>query len=121
MIYSHSGDIGDTIYSLPTIRAFGGGHLRLFPTLYTGCRMTPERAHSIATLVMHQDYIFSCEYAEHPEGTNLDRWRNHYLHGQPLADMPLKAWRCRIRKAPHLSSSIVPRAVITTASHGSAY
>ena len=34
--YSHSGDVGDLLAALPTIKARGGGKLALFPASYTG-------------------------------------------------------------------------------------
>jgi hypothetical protein len=85
-IFSTAGDCGAIIYSLPAVRALGGGAIRLFPAAYTTARMTPALAQSLATLLRCQPYIMSCEFAERPEGTNLDNWRQRYRSDLNIAE-----------------------------------
>ncbi|WP_020469326.1 glycosyltransferase family protein [Zavarzinella formosa] len=86
-VFSHSGDIGDLIAALPTMKALGGGRLNLFPSRHTGHRMTPERAASLKPLLEIQPYVSSVQWSEGPVGTNLDKWRSHYKTNLNLADM----------------------------------
>lgn len=60
--FLHAGDYGDIIYSLPTIRALGGGALYLGPVDGTRLKMTPERAEAMATLLRIQPYIAECKF-----------------------------------------------------------
>jgi hypothetical protein len=88
----HAGDIGDIIYSLPTIRFLGGGKLYLCPASFTDTLMTPERAANIATLIECQPYITSVQYRDKPTGFNLNQWRMPHCHfkiGTTLAAMCL--------------------------------
>ncbi|OWK45744.1 TylF/MycF/NovP-related O-methyltransferase [Fimbriiglobus ruber] len=85
--FSHSGDIGDLIAALATVKALGGGHLRLFPSSHTGYRMTRERAESLRPLLEAQTYLASVQWAEGPTGTNLDAWRGRYNSRLNIADM----------------------------------
>lgn len=60
--FCHAGDAGDIIYSLPTIRALGGGALCLGPVDGTRMKMTPARAEALATLLRIQPYISECKF-----------------------------------------------------------
>lgn len=78
-IYHHTGDMGDVIYSLPTIKAIGPGMLWLSPEnhfaypLPTHTPVTPEWAASLASLLNLQDYIFRCQYTPaYPHSTDYD-------------------------------------------------
>ena len=79
--FAHAGDLGDIIYSLPTIRALGGGVLRLRPAGYTDKPMTQERADLLIPLIEKQPYIervyFDASPHEVPGEVNLDRFRAH--------------------------------------------
>jgi len=87
-VFVHSGDIGDIIYGLPTIKALGGGHLRLIHTPgKTAHGMTETKAERLATLLRVQPYIHSCEFST-GSGTSIDGFRHHGAHGN-LADMHL--------------------------------
>lgn len=86
-VFSHSGDQGDLLAHLPIVRGLGGGKLILFPSSYTGYRMTPERVANMAPLLLSQPYIHGVEWASVPSGRNLDDWRNHYKHGLNITDM----------------------------------
>lgn len=79
--FSHSGDYGDTIFSLATVRAAalaGNDRARfwLYPSQKTTARMTPEHAAVIAPLIECQPYISEVGWAEYA-GSNLDGWRDH--------------------------------------------
>jgi predicted O-methyltransferase YrrM len=90
MIYSHSGDLGDTVAACALVRELGGGELVLYPT-NTRDRMTPARAAVIAPLLERQHYITGVRYSDHPAAEepnlNLDHWRHNYKCGLNLADM----------------------------------
>jgi hypothetical protein len=89
--FVHSGDLGDIIYSLPAIRACGGGKLYLSPG--PGCRelMTQARADVIAPLLRAQDYITGVEFSAEPKDHALNRFRALLKPGMPLADAHLLA------------------------------
>jgi hypothetical protein len=53
--FKHSGDIGDIIYSLPTIKGLGGGTLYLNPKGYT--KFTKESLDLLKPLLESQEYI----------------------------------------------------------------
>jgi hypothetical protein len=91
-VFSHSGDVGDLIAALPTIRALGGGHLRLFSSGHTSHPMTPQKVDSVASLLQRQSYLKSVRFAQSPEGTNLDEWRNHYRGHLNISDMVAEAF-----------------------------
>lgn len=87
--FSHSGDVGDIIYSLPTIRACGGGDLVLFN--YPGRTahpMTKEKAARIATLLEYQAYIGKVTWSDGHPDSSLNGFRDHRSAGN-LADMHL--------------------------------
>lgn len=81
-VFGHSGDIGDIIYSLPTIRAAGGGELVLFN--YPGRTyqpMTEDRCNRLRPLLEYQDYISAVTFSETPRDTSLNGFRDHKRHG----------------------------------------
>lgn len=70
-IFHHSGDMGDVIYALPSIRALGGGVLFLspdnkfpfpFPTRWSKAGGPPEWADSLRSLCNVQPYIWNTIY-----------------------------------------------------------
>jgi len=76
LIFTHSGDAGDTIYSLPVIQALGGGVLFISPfnkypfpndSKWTQKGGGPEFVDSLRPLIDAQPYI----------------WRTQYTHGFP--------------------------------------
>lgn len=88
-MFVHSGDIGDIIYAMPTIKAKGGGHLRLIHTPgRTSHGMSHAKAERLATLLRKQSYIESCEFSTEHQGTSIDGFRDHGGHGN-LTDMHL--------------------------------
>lgn len=73
----HSGDVGDAVYAMPTIRALGGGHLVFRPKNYVREPMFPEKVDRIATFFASQPYILTVQYMSHVEYCthNLDDFR----------------------------------------------
>lgn len=53
--FSHSGKLGDLVYSLPAVRALGGGHL--FLKLYGLGQLSEESSLSMLSLLTTQPYI----------------------------------------------------------------
>jgi hypothetical protein len=90
-VFSSAGDCGDVLYSLPAVQALGGGALRLVPAAYTTARMTSATAESLATLLRCQPYVAGCEFAEWPEGVDLDSWRRRYRSDLNVADLVCEA------------------------------
>jgi hypothetical protein len=90
MIFSCSGDFGDIVYGLASVKYIvgdGEADYRLYPAPVTGNRMTPERAAIITPLLMAQPYISSVEYGDGPKGLDLDGWRRRPYKGHlNLAD-----------------------------------
>lgn len=83
-VFHHTGELGDVIYSLPTIAALGGGVLYLsadnrFPYPRPTREMpSPNRVNSLASLIEAQDYI----------------WRVQFTHGLPYStDYDLNRFR----------------------------
>lgn len=73
--FFHSGDFGDIIYALPTIRALGGGSLVIGPSKHwkTRLRMSPEHVEILRPLLMLQPYIHDVRYADDvPDNTDID-------------------------------------------------
>jgi SAM-dependent methyltransferase len=65
-VFFHSGDFGDIIYALPTIRALGGGKLIIGPSTRwkTRLRMCPEHVDTLRPLLAIQPYIRELEFCE---------------------------------------------------------
>lgn len=92
LIYHHSGDYGDIIYSLPTIKALGEGvlwfshdnHWR-FPA---DTRLRPDYhwAENIQGLLNQQEYIWNAQYTPswpHSCDFDLNEFRKAYIHTGP--------------------------------------
>lgn len=75
-IFYHSGDLGDIIYSLPTVRELGGGDLTLGPdnrtNMSTREKMTPARAALITPLLEAQPYVHAVAHGPLPPTTRYD-------------------------------------------------
>lgn len=102
-MFSHSGDIGDIIYALPTIKAKGGGELVLFN--YPGRTyqpMTEKRYLTMKPLLDYQSYIFKSRFSELHEDTSLNGFRHHTKNGENCSDWHLCThgldWKYRIEK-----------------------
>lgn len=89
-IFTHSGDIGDIVYSLPTIRAKGGGKLILFDSPgKTAHGMTKEKVERLRPLLEFQDYIYSLEWSDIPIESSLNGFRDHVRAHGNLTDAHL--------------------------------
>jgi hypothetical protein len=95
--FVHGGDMGDIIYSLPTIRDLGGGELILSP-FETYTDLTIEKIGFLTSLLEKQEYIKSVSVGSFVKGmTNLDDFRNKgfSLHKENLAKMYCKTFGVR--------------------------
>lgn len=81
--FTHAGDLGDIIYSLPAIKACGGGKLILFDQPgRTAHGMSEGKAKRLATLLEYQDYIHSVEFSATQVDSPLNGFRDHLgVHG----------------------------------------
>ena len=92
--FYHSGDLGDIIYSLPTVVGLGGGVLYLGPNSFHGMAtrvpMTKDHCETIAPLLRIQHYIQSVEYRVSSNGVdfNLNEFRSEMVGGQYLDCRP---------------------------------
>jgi len=103
--FKHSGDLGDIIWSLPTVRAAGGGILYLDPKggedeplvnwaggLFTHTKMNKSTIDSAISFLEYQEYIDEVKYWEGEEvDYNLDEFRMHIRYNN-LADSHLAAF-----------------------------
>jgi hypothetical protein len=93
--FGHSGDMGDIIYALPTVRAVGGGVLYLYhQDGKTWHGMDANRAASLRSLLALQPYIEDVVFCPdgHPPAArdhDLNGFRDHGQPGRNLADMHL--------------------------------
>ena len=89
--FGHSGDLGDIIYALPTIRAAGGGDLMLYHKPgRTTHGMDEQRVAAIKPLLEIQPYIKRVIWCPHGhEDHNLNGFRDHHQPGRNIADMHL--------------------------------
>jgi len=74
-VFFHSGDFGDIIYCLPTIRALGGGRLVIGPANHWKTRLCMTKAHVeiMRPLLEVQPYLTSVEFSEKPPpDTDID-------------------------------------------------
>lgn len=94
-VFSHSGDIGDVLASLPAVRQLGGGTylLQPYPHRAGGPRepMHQGRANFLLPLLRAQPYITEARFEEKPTGVTHDfttlRFTTHKNDGQDsLAD-----------------------------------
>lgn len=89
--FAHCGDLGDIIYSLPTIRCAGGGTLFLYnqPGKTTHA-MTEQRVSLLKPLLCMQEYVKDVVWcAEGHEDSSINGFRHHHRPGRNLADMHL--------------------------------
>ena len=98
-VFHHSGDMGDVIYSLPAIRALGGGALYIS----ADCRhpypcpprvkVGPEWSASLATLTNAQEYIWNTQWTQRTPFSadyDLNEFRKYY--SQPSIDPTSSLW-----------------------------
>ena len=94
--FKHAGDAGDVVFSLPTIRALGGGTLYLnkLPGLVREV-MTQAKRDFIAPLLESQPYISSVQmYSGNAVCYDLNYWREYYFK-HPEKGLSLASFCCR--------------------------
>ena len=81
--FIHGGDLGDIVYSLPTVKALGGGSMWLLDNDLAREPMTFERRQVIAPLLKAQPYIKEvygagdiAEFGENDRLVDLNRFRS---------------------------------------------
>jgi hypothetical protein len=104
LTFKHSGDLGDIIYSLPVIRALGGGVLMLDPEggkTEPLCGSGPRNGHHLDAaridllkpLLSKQPYIHDVVYWRGEKvDHNLDEFRRHLAGCENLVDAHLFAF-----------------------------
>lgn len=90
MTFGHAGDIGDLIYSLPTVRALGGGTLCLHAERWTREPMTEAKVQSLRSLLITQPYIEDVRWLQPGEkvDVNLNDFRAAYFRDFRRPDFP---------------------------------
>ena len=103
--FKHSGDLGDIVFSLPTMKALGGGILYLDPKggeeeplvswangLFNKTKLTEKGIESIRPLLEQQEYITEIRLWKGEEvDFNLDMFRMHIKYNN-LSDSHLAAF-----------------------------
>ena len=95
--FLHSGNAGDLIYGLPTVRALGGGDLYLgvgdHPQWGHRAALPPAYAESLLPLLSAQSYVTSVSVHQgEPVDHDLDRFREHEAQAPNLAAAHLRAF-----------------------------
>jgi hypothetical protein len=101
--YSCFGDLGDLIYALPVVRGLGAGELVLYPSDRCREMFTPDKVARITSFFLAQPYITGVRYAETPEGTILDEWRQHWVRGRTIMAMMLTTFGLPDNYSPWLT------------------
>lgn len=90
LIFHHSGDMGDVIYSMATVKALGGGVLFVSPDNRhpyprpTRLRPSQEWADNFLPLIQHQPYIWAAHYTEEmPPNVDVDLNKHRLWYQQP--------------------------------------
>jgi hypothetical protein len=104
-VFTHSGATGDIIFSLPTIRAMGGGKLII-------TNFHKQRADSIRKLIEVQPYISSVEWSElKPSYTyDLDKFRQYASHHNNLVEAHMNG-QAAFRSAGSTRTSLATRSM----------
>lgn len=116
-IWGHSGDLGDIIACLPTIRALGGGHLVIFErhdkipgTLNIRESMRGKRFDFIRPLLEAQPYIESVTWSDTIPKTKYDfsTFRHDHILGESLLEWQARHIGVSASTEPWLSG-VTPR------------
>jgi hypothetical protein len=116
-VFHHSGDLGDVIYSLATIKALGGGVLFLSPDTRfpfpsrPRLRMDQSGADTYIPLIEAQPYIWQCRYTgalPHSTDHDLNQFRLAYQNKSPdnfesLYHLHAKPLGVKLDESPWLS------------------
>lgn len=81
MNYKHSGDFGDLVYFLPTMK-YQPGDLYISQSLFTRQALTPENFAPILPLLLSQRYVWSVKEWKGEEAIDCDLWRKNYKDEQ---------------------------------------
>lgn len=96
--FCHGGDAGDAVYSLPCVRALGGGVLYLNRLAVTREPMTKEKRDFLAPLLEVQPYIQGVHlYSGTAIAFNLNAWREVWT-SKPEFGVSLAEWYYRTFK-----------------------
>lgn len=126
-VFCHSGDIGDCLASLPTMRALGGGDIIIGPPGPHQGRETLKgaRIDALRPLLESQAYIGSVTWMDEPSGFSHDfrafrqapreygetvsllEWQARYL-GATVSDAP---WLRAVRSPVSLGRTVVARSL----------
>ena len=88
--FGHTGDYGDLVFSLPTIRELGGGKLILYPREGTREPMTRARAENIIPLLQLQPYLEEVVWEDGRQpAADYEFWpfRHNYRPNVSLAEL----------------------------------
>lgn len=103
----HSGDIGDIIYGLPTMRYFGAGRLFLSRNRITRVMMNDQSLAFLRDLIMSQVYMERVEmWRGQPVCYDFDQFRPYWRKNEVLVDGKelmgdnLAEWQARLFGAP---------------------
>lgn len=105
-VFTHSGDLGDLVYAMPTMQCGGGGLLYLSKSELTRQQPTEQTLKLVAPLFERQPYIagVALHRGEIPD-YNLDVFRTYLdTPGISISEMTLKAFGfpCEVLHAPWL-------------------
>lgn len=109
--FGHTGDLGDIIYALPTVRALGGGKLVLYQRPGTREPFTMQRYRLIERLLRAQPYIKEVEYGDGVAPCDYEFWpfRDYYRRGANLAEIQAEYLNVEIDiKTPWLTVPLLP-------------
>lgn len=129
--FASTGDLGDIIASLPSVRALGGGHYRI-GYRQSGQResMRGARFDAIRPLLLAQPYIASCEWTEDFAGVTHDfssfRSDTKIIYGESLAHWNARHLGVTISTEPWLAVPPSPKSagrtvIARSARHHSTY
>lgn len=92
-VFYHSGDFGDIIYAMPTVKAMGGGNLVIGPEMKLGFEVTTRQKFTqaifdvIAPLLAIQPYLNDVQFsASMPADVDVDlnRFRRYFIEEPEL-------------------------------------
>lgn len=118
MTFLHSGDLGDIIYSLPSVRALGGGRLLFTSDNQARETMTEDKMEFLRSMLTREDYItdvdwwdgqeiINCNFTTFRKSTrilNLAEWQAFFVSASADIDT---AWLSSYRGNSNLPSNLV--------------
>ena len=109
MKFFHSGDLGDVIYALPSMREMGGGEVYLNSRPWTAA-MTSERAGVLRPLLEAQPYVGRVTHGDAPPGSvDFSTFRRGgLLYGVSLGELQSRWVAAKATFSPWLSAAKSP-------------